>query len=360
LPRLKNLEEVYMERCRFLNATAVLVVLILLWFSSGAFAENKAEQITLTPFWGGHIFDKDQNLDKYGRTGGLGIGYNLTENWGLEALFNYTTTNAKEIFDINSATTIPKDDAEAWMGRLEAQYNITQISDRLVPFLAVGAGAVKTDSDQLGYDSNTDFLLDYGGGLKLYITPAIALRGDIRHAIVFPKDDANDNDYFSNVLYTVGLMFALGGKEEVKEEVTPPPPPPAPAPVVEVAPPPPPPPPKEEQGAYVFRNIYFDFDKASIKAESEPILDEVSDFLKANPNLKMEIQGHTDSKGTAAYNLKLSDRRAEAVKAYLVKDEAIKPDRLTSKGYGLTKPVATNDTEEGRAKNRRVEFAPIK
>jgi OOP family OmpA-OmpF porin len=349
-----------MERYRFLNAAAVLVVLILLSCASGALAENKAEQFTLTPFWGGHIFDKDQNLDKYGRTGGLGIGYNFTENWGMEALFNYSVTNAKEIYDINTATvTAKKDDAEAWMGRLEGQYNITQISDRIVPFLAVGAGAVKVDSDQEGYDSNTDFLVDYGAGLKLYLTPAIALRGDFRHAIVFPNDDPNDNDYFSNVLYTVGLMFAFGGKEEVKEEVAPPPPPPAPAPEVkeEVAPPPPV---VEEQGAYVFRNIYFDFDKATIKPESEPILDEVSDFLKANPNMKMEIQGHTDSKGTAAYNLKLSDRRAAAVKAYLVKDEAIKPDRLTTKGYGLTKPVASNDTEEGRAKNRRVEFAPIK
>ena len=349
-----------MERYRFLNATAVLVVLILLSCASGAFAENKAEQITLTPFWGGHIFDKDQNLDKYGRTGGLGIGYNLTENLGLEALFNFSTTNAKSIPGLGTGPDIPKDDAQAYMGRLEAQYNITGISDRLVPFLAVGAGAVKVKSDQPGYDSNTDFLLDYGGGLKLYITPAIALRGDIRHAIVFPKDDANDNDYFSNVLYTVGLMFALGGKEEVKEEMAPPPPPPAPAPEVKEEVAPPPPAPKEEQGAYVFRNIYFDFDKATIKPESEPILDEVSDFLKANPNMKMEVQGHTDSKGTAAYNLKLSDRRAAAVKAYLVKDEAIKSDRLTTKGYGLTKPVASNDTEEGRAKNRRVEFAPIK
>ncbi len=350
-----------MERFRFLNATAVLVVLILLSCASGAFAQNKAGQITLTPFWGGHIFDKDQNLDKYGRTGGLGIGYNLTDNWGLEAIFNYSTTNAKEIFDINTATSIPKDDAEAYMYRLEAQYNITQISDRIVPFLAAGGGMVNVRSDQLGYDNNNNFLLDYGAGLKLFITPAIALRGDIRHAIVFAEEewaDDQSNKYFNNVLYTIGLMIALGGKEEVKEEVAPPPPPPPPAPEVkeEVAPPPP----VEEQGAYVFRNIYFDYNKATIKPESEPILDEVSEFLKANPNMKMEIQGHTDSKGTAAYNMKLSERRAEAVKAYLTKDEAIKPDRLTTKGYGLTKPVASNDTEEGRAKNRRVEFAPIK
>jgi len=75
--------------------------------------------------------------------------------------------------------------------------------------------------------------------------------------------------------------------------------------------------------------------------------------------VKMEIQGHTDSKGTAAYNLKLSDKRAAAVKAYLIKDEAIKADRLETKGLGLTKPIAPNDTEENRARNRRVEFKPI-
>jgi len=118
-------------------------------------------------------------------------------------------------------------------------------------------------------------------------------------------------------------------------------------------------PPVVEKGAYVFRNILFDYNKSTIKPESEPILDEVAEFLKANPGMKMEIQGHADSIGSAGYNQKLSERRAAAVKAYLVKDEAVKGDRLTTKGYGLTMPVASNDTAEGRAKNRRVEFKPM-
>jgi outer membrane protein OmpA-like peptidoglycan-associated protein len=111
-------------------------------------------------------------------------------------------------------------------------------------------------------------------------------------------------------------------------------------------------------GSIIFRNILFDFDKADIKPESYPILDEVTEYLKSNPDLKMEAQGHTDSKGTAEYNLKLSDRRAASVKKYLV-DKGIEADRLETKGYGLTKPIAPNDTEENRARNRRVEFKPI-
>jgi OOP family OmpA-OmpF porin len=220
----------------------------------------------------------------------------------------------------------------------------------IVPYLAVGAGGITYDPKARGVDSSTDFIANYGLGLKYFITPIMGLRGDVRHVI-----GCNECETSNNLLYTAGLIFAFGGKEEA----APPLPPPAPAPEVKQQVAPPPPPPKEEQGAYVFRNIYFDFNKANLKEESSPILDEVAGLLKAKPDMKMEIQGHTDSKGTAAYNLKLSERRAEAVKAYLVKDEAIKPERLTTKGYGLTKPVATNATEEGRAKNRRVEFAPI-
>jgi OmpA-OmpF porin, OOP family len=192
----------------------------------------------------------------------------------------------------------------------------------------------------------------------MFVAPAVAVRGDVRNVHSFQGGDTR----FSDVLYTIGLTYAFGGKEEVKEVAAAPAPEPAPAPAPEVKQEvvtPPPPAPVEEKGAYVFRNIYFDFDKSIIKTESEPILDEVSDFLKAHPDMKMEVQGHTDSKGTDEYNMNLSDRRAAAVKAYLVKDEAIKEDRLTTKGYGETKPADTNDTAEGRAKNRRVEFVPI-
>ena len=77
--------------------------------------------------------------------------------------------------------------------------------------------------------------------------------------------------------------------------------------------------------------------------------------LNNNPDLNIEIQGYTDSTGEEDYNVQLSQRRAESVMSYLV-SRGIDPDRLTAKGYGSVNPVASNDTPQGRAKNRRVEF----
>jgi OmpA-OmpF porin, OOP family len=102
--------------------------------------------------------------------------------------------------------------------------------------------------------------------------------------------------------------------------------------------------------------IYFDFNKATLKPESDPALEKVAALLASNPTLKLEVQGHTDNVGTPAYNQKLSDARAAAVKAWLVAHGAAAA-RLTSHGYGFTQPVAGNDTDAGRAKNRRVEIA---
>ncbi len=112
-------------------------------------------------------------------------------------------------------------------------------------------------------------------------------------------------------------------------------------------------------GAVVaLRNIFFEFDKAELKPESYPELDRVVELMKKYPNIKVEIAGHTDSIGSEAYNLRLSQRRAEAVVRYLV-SKGISPDRLIAKGYGESQPIAPNDTEEGRALNRRVEFRII-
>jgi outer membrane protein OmpA-like peptidoglycan-associated protein len=104
------------------------------------------------------------------------------------------------------------------------------------------------------------------------------------------------------------------------------------------------------------RGIYFDFDQATIKPESKPALEAAAKMLNENPTINVEIQGHTDSKGSDSYNLSLSDRRAASVVAYLVQNLGIDPSRLTSRGYGESMPIATNDTDAGRALNRRVEF----
>ena len=106
-------------------------------------------------------------------------------------------------------------------------------------------------------------------------------------------------------------------------------------------------------------NIYFEFNKAQLLPESFPELDKVVDFLKQTPTIEIELSGHTDNVGSDDYNMTLSQKRADAVKDYLV-SKGIAANRLQSKGYGKTKPIATNATESGREQNRRVEFTILK
>jgi len=111
-----------------------------------------------------------------------------------------------------------------------------------------------------------------------------------------------------------------------------------------------------EVGSHIaLRNIFFDFNKSTLRKESTPELQEVIDLLQKYPAMTVEISGYTDNKGTEAYNSNLSKARAKSVVTYLV-THGITAKRLTSKGYGSANPVATNATDEGRQLNRRTEF----
>jgi len=108
------------------------------------------------------------------------------------------------------------------------------------------------------------------------------------------------------------------------------------------------------------KGVYFEFGKATLRTESYPALMEAAQIMKDNPDIQVEIQGHTDSLGSAALNLRLSDKRAYSVMNWLVQYGGIDPKRLTAKGYGKTQPIASNETEEGRQLNRRVDFVILK
>ncbi len=112
---------------------------------------------------------------------------------------------------------------------------------------------------------------------------------------------------------------------------------------------------EEEAVIYELDNIFFDFDSADLTKESFPALDYLLEILLANPNEVVEISGHTDNVGSSEYNLGLSERRAQAVVNYLV-GKGIPPENLLSKGYGEEFPITSNETEENRAINRRVEM----
>jgi outer membrane protein OmpA-like peptidoglycan-associated protein len=107
------------------------------------------------------------------------------------------------------------------------------------------------------------------------------------------------------------------------------------------------------------KNIYFDFDKTTLKSESFVELNKVVDFLRQNPKVSIEIAGHTDSKGSDTYNASLSQGRSQSVVDYLV-SQGIDASRLEAHGYGESKPIDSNETDEGRANNRRVEFTVLK
>ena len=108
--------------------------------------------------------------------------------------------------------------------------------------------------------------------------------------------------------------------------------------------------------------IYFDPNSTKVKPEYYVEIEKLAKYLKEHPDVKVEIQGHTDKtpRSNYEYNMRLSQKRAEAVKRILVEKFGISPDRIIAKGYGYTKPIAPNDTPEGRAKNRRIEAVIIK
>jgi OOP family OmpA-OmpF porin len=178
-----------------------------------------------------------------------------------------------------------------------------------------------------------------------------------------PEIGDSDDDRAAGIAIGAAAGALIGGligywlaEEEAPAPVAAPAPPPRPAP----APTPAPAPSPAESRRIVLRGINFDFDKSNIKAEFRPVLDEAAQILKDNPSIRVTIEGHTDSIGTDAYNQRLSQRRANSVKRYLV-DRGVEADRLETVGRGEKEPVAPNtqdgrDNPEGRAMNRRAEL----
>ena len=111
----------------------------------------------------------------------------------------------------------------------------------------------------------------------------------------------------------------------------------------------------EVEAVIELEGIHFDFDKSTLKPEAMVVLNEAAALLSKHDRVVVEIAGHTDSRGSDKYNQGLSERRANAVKDYLT-SKGVKASRLTAKGYGESRPVASNDTDAGRAENRRVEM----
>ena len=276
---------------------------------------------------GVYVFeDQDRNDVDYGTGLRFGLGRQISEYWDLEWQ--------------GFGNSLERDRASGqhWQYGLGADALRYMYREGPSPYLLVGGGGVYTDSNR-GTDTNA--FVNAGAGLHFRdIWGSMGLRMELRYVLDF-SDDGSGNEPFHDVRALVGLTFPLfgGGNYETRvierERVVVKP--------VPMAPP------------EVLQGVNFEFDSARLTPNARTVLREVAERLRAYPNSEVEIGGHTDSTGSASYNQSLSERRAASVRDFLI-EQGVDPGRLTAVGYGATRPVDDNRTEQGRERNRRIEM----
>jgi outer membrane protein OmpA-like peptidoglycan-associated protein len=292
----------------------------------------------------------------------VGLGYDFAPNLAGELALS---TGA---FRVKGSGASEKLSATSF----DVLFKVLPVTSIFRPYVLVGAGGM---TDDIGRQSitNTAWLAEGGLGMLTGLgsqsgSTRLQLRTEAKYRYEFIKNVADVPHNPGDVIFGVGLQLMFGAP-------TPPPPPVAkalPPPPPEPAPPPPPPPVPPPtcvapagfqvdancriiEQTLVVRAVDFEFNSADLTLPARQTLDEVAASLVKQPELKVEIQGYTDSTGSAEYNLHLSQKRSESVRSYLI-SKSVNPVGLTAKGFGKTNPIATNATTEGRAQNRRVAF----
>ncbi|GAB3375826.1 OmpA family protein [Spongiibacter taiwanensis] len=342
--------------------------------SSGAIAETEGKWY-LNPAIGYQVFDHSQDLDEEA-TALFGIEKELNNDWGLELRAIYS--------DADNYRGNPAGDAEVASAGLDVLRYFKTPGSKVTPYMAFGMAHAQADYEGIHNDVYTQ--LNVGGGVRYALSESWSLRGDAR--MLYGTDNETRNGVVS-----LGVSYAFGGTKTAA---------PVAAPmdsdgdgVVDSADRCPNTPagvvvgsdgcpldsdgdgvadykdkcPGTPAGVSVDSNgcelklttteslkveVNFDFDSAVIKPTFKPELQRVADFLNKHGNVKAVIEGHADSTGGEGYNQGLSQRRADAVRNALINDFGIAPNRLSAVGYGESRPIASNATAEGRAKNRRV------
>jgi OmpA-OmpF porin, OOP family len=323
----------------------LLVPALILISFAGADAGVTAESFSISPFVGGYSFLGRDHLDTRPVVGVRG-GYNFTSHIGAEAVFDYLRTEG---------AASGGGDVDVFNYHLDLLYHFMP-EGPLVPYVVAGYGwnsrAYPGDND------STRGAFNYGVGVKYFLAEGLALRGDLRHLVMKQHNDflngSGDHTY-NNLEYTVGVDFLFGKSKPAAAAVSAPAP--APETTTEETPIEPIPAAEPEPGHFkycVSLHGEFDIDRALIRPEYRDEIAQVGDFMKKYPTTTAVIEGHTDNVGSAQHNLELSQRRAQAVVDYLVENYGIDRSRLSAKGYGMSRPVADNATDEGRQKNRRM------
>lgn len=356
-----------------------LCALIALSLSAGAVsAQDYDSRWYVAPSFGISHNDNERYVDSDDtEIASIGFGRFVAENTSLDLSVDHTSRNLGSQYHYFG-------DLDSFALTASLRHYFTDWSWR--PFLKVGLGlseaAITTQSLGYGSDRNVNPVFDAGFGLGHDFSDNIAVRTELTYRYDMDDQSIPGVDHFGDWLVTVGGTFKFGemAAPAATQAADPAAEPAAAVEPVAVAdcstldddndgvnncddqcP-------TSAAGEAVgadgcaqaividLRGVNFAFDKAELTAESTAILDQAVDVLNRYPALKVEVAGHTDSVGTDAYNQGLSERRAKTVYDYLT-NKGISADRLSGpNGYGEAKPIDTNDTSEGRARNRRTEL----
>jgi OmpA-OmpF porin, OOP family len=329
---------------------------------------DEVGQWYLNPHAGGISVDNDRPVEDKDWLYGLGFGKHI--NRGLSAEINL---NGAQI-----GGGPGRGDLSLWHGSLDL-LGVMNRGGRVSPYVSVGLGSVRNDRSP--GDNATDFMSQAGVGLfvKLWESADGSRSFSLRPDLKARWDDAGADGTLRDYIGTLGFQFSFGSPKPapVAAPVPPPPPPPAPAP----APAPTPPPPADSdrdgvldnqdqcpntpagvavdalgcprKGSITLEGVTFDVNSAQLTASSNQVLLDLARDLQKYPRLRIELQGHTDNSGSDAYNLRLSQQRADSVRLRLI-ESGVPSIQLIAKGFGESMPIESNNTPEGRALNRRV------
>ncbi len=305
-------------------------------------AQTQVGAMEVSPFVGYNLFQKNQNLKDQVEFGGR-LGYNFTKNWSLEGTLEFVNTNVNDrsITAYRSGQfRAPMDKVDTYFYHLDALYSFKPES-RFNPFVTFGFGGAHYNPKISDRDMST---FDIGVGAKYWLAERFALRFDLRDTFVTEVSPWQKG--YQNVSVAVGLVWSFGGKK-------------APAPIAAVAPAPVEKvvlvvaeepaqvfvekvkgmPAKRKVVILAFEDIHFEFDKSTLSPEAKHALKHSIETLKLHPETKIRVAGYTSAAGTDSYNQTLSERRATAVRDYLIEEGLVSKDRLSIIGYGEDRPA---------------------
>ena len=314
-----------------LKNTLGLVIGSLVAASSFSVLAQGQGAVEMEAFGKHYLSDSQRGFEDEGELYGAGIGYFLTDDVSL----NLSHGVYSDVTSDDPVAGGGKKDIKGSLTSLDALYHFGTPGVGLRPYVSAGAAHQSIGQPDRGGRNHSTFA-NVGTGLKYYFTENVFAKASVDGMY---NIDQGDSEWMAGV--GVGLNFG-GGQAPAPVAAAPGA---APAPVAAAGP----------EGVRVELDVKFDFDKAKVKEESYADIQNLAEFMNQYPQTSTTVEGHTDSVGTDAYNQKLSERRAAAVRNVLVEQYGVGADRVSSVGYGESRPVADNATDAGRAVNRRVE-----